>query len=138
MKHIKQEKMLDLVDIFNTFQRTVLEKKPPLLQMYNDVRMMNFKIRPLYGDLSILNFKNSGFVETLWSLGKLDEFFNKQIKNVSEDQRTVFHRLFDDMYHNYHERLNTLHMKSEEINNIPGVGFELEIFREHKEKRKLN
>lgn len=128
---MQKEKKLDIIDMFRMFQQTVLENKPSFSQMYNDVRMMKFKIRPLYGDLSTLNFSNIEFVETLWRLGKLDDFFQNQIKNISEKEKNMFHRLFNEMYQSYYNKLNSIDMKSEDIQK---TGFELEIFRDHTEK----
>jgi hypothetical protein len=132
-----QKKMIDIVDMFNTFQRDVLENKPTFTQMYNEIRMMNFKIRPLQGDLSVLDFKNTQFIETLWSLGKLDEFFQYHVQHVGERQKTTFYRLFDEMYETYQSDLNAINMKTEEVTRSAGSGFELEIFKERRD-RKLN
>ena len=46
--------------------------------MFEEVRMMKFKIKPIQGDVSAFNLKNERFIESLWSLGKLDEFFHKE------------------------------------------------------------
>lgn len=130
-----QQKSVDLLEMFNTFQRDVLENKPSFAQMFNEIRMMNFKIRPLYGDLSELDFQNMQFVETLWSLGKLDEFYQDNVDLISKKQETMFYRLFNEMYEIYHDELNAVNIKSEDYNARGYRGFEMEIFRETAEKQ---
>ena len=70
----KKNKM-DVVEMMSTFQNTILNNKPNEKDMYDEVRMMRFKVKPVHGDLSVLNINNHHFMEILWSLGKMDEFF---------------------------------------------------------------
>ena len=51
--------------------------------MYEEIRMMKFRIRPLQGNVLSVNLNNEKFIEVLWSMGKLDEFYgDKQNKLV--------------------------------------------------------
>jgi UDP-galactopyranose mutase len=88
----------DVVEKVTHFQRQILENKPTFVQMYEEIRMMKFKIRPVVGDISVLNLKNSGFIEILWSLGKLDEFFQHEYGKLSYKKRDLFLRLFDEIH----------------------------------------
>lgn len=135
-KKLQTNEQQDVIEMLNAFQQQVLEKKPSITQMYEEVRMMRFKIRPLFGDISMLDFQNSHFIETLWSLGKLDEFYQDNVDTLPKQQQSLFYSLFNTMYHTYHKSLNDVNLKQENIRSQP-YGFELEIYKE-KRKKKLN
>ena len=124
----------DVLDLVYSFQKKILENKPPQEQMYLDVRMMQFKIRPLQGDVSLLNLKNEHFIEILWSLGKLDEFFQGHIKQVSNKQKNTFYKLFDELYARFQNELNKINLQKEKSNDI-SAGFEMEIFKDRAMKK---
>lgn len=127
---MKKTPQKDIVILFQQFQKDVLDKKPHYNQMFDEVRMMKFKVRPVTGDIGALDFKNSKFVETLWSLGKLDEFFQKEIKKLSNEEKQVFYRLFDDVYQDYQSQLNDINIKADKFDKTSDLAFEVEIFRE--------
>lgn len=103
--------------------------------MISEVRMMQFKIRPVEGDITALNFKNYSFIETLWSLGKLDEFFLQHESKLKKSDKIVFYRLFDGLYEQYRNKLNHINLKKDQYDEgkVPS-GFEVEIFREKSKK----
>lgn len=126
-----KRKTVDVLDIFSKFQHDVLEHKPALEQMYADVQMMQFKVRPLAGDIAGINFDNIIFIETLWSLGKLDEFFHQTVTSLSKTEKKVFYQLFDGLYKQYQSKLNKVNLKTDLPDTSSGA-FEVEIFREKK------
>lgn len=131
---MRKKNNTDVLDLVYRFQKRVLENKPAKEAMYQDVRMMQFKIRPLQGDVSLLNLKNEHFIEILWSLGKLDEFFQRHIEQVSAKQRDTFYRLFDEMYQRFQNELNKINLQKEKSNDL-SAGFEMEIFKERSMKK---
>jgi hypothetical protein len=134
----QRKEINDVVTLISRFQETVLENKPSLPRMYADIRMMKFKVRPLNGEFSNLDFKNETFLETLWSIGKLDDFYQSQVNFVSPHQKEIFHRLFNEMYNSYHQKLNKINLRPEEIRGNSRFGFELEIFRENRQSATKN
>ena len=96
--------------------------------MYEEVRMMKFKIKPLQGDISLLNLGNANFIEILWGLGKLDEFFQGHYKKIAMRKRDLFLRLFDEIHENFQDQLNALNLKPEKVSD--SSMFEMEIFKE--------
>lgn len=88
----------DMLHLFKSFKTTVLDKKVSHEQMVRDVSMMKFKIRPLQGDVMRLNFANATFVETIWQLGMMDEFIEKNIHKIDKNQERAFFSYFDSMY----------------------------------------
>ena len=129
---MKKKVALDAFDMLSNFQTTILNKKPNLQNMFDEVRMMKFRIRPVHGDISILNLKDTQFIELLWSLGKLDEFYQTNVDKISPKQRNTFYRLFDEMQQKFQDELNTLNLKQETPD--PSAGFEMEIYKEKAKK----
>jgi hypothetical protein len=86
----KKNKM-DVVEMMSTFQNTILNNKPNEKDMYDEVRMMRFKVKPVHGDLSVLNINNHHFMEILWSLGKMDEFFSGQCRQPQSGRKKHLH-----------------------------------------------
>lgn len=101
--------------------------------MYEEVRMMNFKIKPLQGDISVINLKDKNFIEILWSLGKLDEFFHGHVEKISQSEQETFFKLIDEMYDKFQEDLNTLDLKQEHFAQASS-SFEMEIYKDNKQR----
>ncbi|OGK09290.1 hypothetical protein A2767_03580 [Candidatus Roizmanbacteria bacterium RIFCSPHIGHO2_01_FULL_35_10] len=126
----------DITDIFRKLKKA-LGTKPTHEKMYEEIRMMRFKIRPISGDISLLQLKNHQLIETLWGLGKLDEVFQKEYDKLGNNQKEVFFRLFDNLYDQYQEELNKINV-SKEIRPKLSQVFEMEIFKDFSAKRKSN
>lgn len=122
----------DAFEIIKGFQTSVLKQTPTVEKMYEEVRMMRFKIKPLQGDISTLDFKNREFISALWSLGKLDEFFQRHFTDLKSEQQEVFFKLMDEMRYEFQNQLNRANIKPQE-NDTKAAIFEMEIFKE-KEK----
>lgn len=131
---MKSQKKTDVFEIITEFQKNLLHKKPSIDEMSKEVSMMKYKVRPVIGDISVLDFKNPEFIEALWSLGKLDEFFHKQATNISEEELDLFQRLVDEMRFNFQDELNHANLKSGIQLKQTQTNFEIEIFKERAKK----
>jgi hypothetical protein len=127
----------DVLSLFGNIQKQILTK-PDVDQMYAEIQMMKFKIRPIQGDLTAFNLKNENFIESLWSLGKLDEFFYKEVPNLSKKEKEVFMRIFDSLYFKYQQQLNHTNLQQKEVFVKNSGLLELEIFKEKKLKKQHN
>ena len=122
----------DVFDMIAQFQLNVLSKKPSAAQMYDEVRLMRFKIRPLNGEITTLDLNNNNFIEMLWGLGKLDEFYQIHIEKLPQNERQIFFRIFDELYQKFQQELNKVNLKREEISQ--NSSFEMEIFKDKTKK----
>lgn len=127
----------DIISLFGNIQK-VISTKPSVNQMFEEVQMMKFKIRPIQGDLMSFNLKNQNFIESLWSLGKLDEFFFKETPSLSKKEKEVFIRLFDNLYSRYQQKLNQSNLQKRKVTLTKTGLLELEIYKERKLKQKVN
>lgn len=125
-------KRTDLLRSLQNFKR-ILENKPSIPKMVKEVQMMNFKVRPLQGDIAVLNLKNQQLLETLWSLGKLEEFFHKEVVQVPADQKELFFTMFDSLQYKLERELNTLSLKNERIAKTSTM-LEMEIIKESSDR----
>ncbi|MCL4363798.1 hypothetical protein M1328_01000 [Patescibacteria group bacterium] len=132
---MKRKTDKDILEVISNFQR-FLDHKPPLKKMYEEIQMMKFKVKPIKGDLSTVDLKNEKFIATLWSLGKLDEFFQKEYDKLTPKNRELFSRVFDSIYHKYQQELNKVSLHFEKPSRETNF-LEVEIFKE-KQTKKVN
>ncbi len=131
---MKKKEAVDLLLILADFQRNTLESKPSIEAMMDEVRMMHFKIRPLQGDVSLLDLREDKLIETLWNLGKLDEFYQKHNNRLSSNQKSIFFNFFDEIYGKFQNQLNKLNLRSTVKTDVPST-IEMEIFKDDSLKR---
>jgi len=133
---MKKKETKDVMEVLSSL-RDIISHKPPTLKMYEEIQMMKFKIRPLQGDVLSINLNNERFLETLWSLGKLDEFFQREYMKMSKKDQEIFLRYFDSLYKNLQQELNKVRLYNKK--NPPKTSIlEMEIFKEKLLKKKVN
>lgn len=134
---MRKKTISKILELFTGFRKD-LEIKPPVNVMYDEIRMMRFKIRPLQGDITLLNLKNERLIETLWQLGKLDDFFQREFKRLSNPQQEIFFNFFEELHSKLQHDLNYVSLRAGRVSPpIPSV-FEMEITKERKETKKFN
>lgn len=127
---MRRQKKTDVFDMIHQFQKNIQEQKPSFNEMSREVSMMKYKIRPVEGDISILNFKSPEFIEALWSLGKLDEFSRQYAEKINPEDENTFIRLIEEIRYRLQQDLNkaninpTLHLQPAQF------VFEMEIYKE--------
>ena len=126
----------DVVEILSNLKKA-LGVRPPFEKMYEEIRMMRFKIKPISGDIFLIQLKNQRLIETLWSLGKLDEVFQQEYKMLDSEQKETFFRLFDNLYQQFQDQLNKINIKPEVRSTLPQV-LEMEIFKDMSTNKKMN
>lgn len=136
MKH-KDPTGKDALQIIAEFQKELLRGDKTIDAMYEEVRMMNFKIRPLTGNVLTLNLKDKSFIQALWNLGKLDEFFHRHQEALKPQERKMFFNMFDNLHERFEHELNKLNVL-EEPSSEPPEAIEMEIFKEYPSKKKFN
>jgi len=130
---MKRKTSKDIIELIRNFQK-FLENKPSFSKMHEEIQMMKFKIRPIYGDISKVNLNNEKFISTLWSLGKLEEFFHKEFYSLSRKNKELFLKIIDSIYMKYHAELNKIDIRAEKT--VFDQGFlEMEIFKEVRSKK---
>lgn len=135
----KKDSTPDMLRLFKTFKSDVLDKKRSHEQMVKEVYMMKFKIRPLQGDVSKLNFSNTTFVETIWQLGKMDDFIEKHLHKIDKKQEHAFFHYFEGMYKQLQNTLNNLPFAPQKGDAFVKHDFiEMEIYKERKNKKLRN
>ncbi len=125
-------KKIDAVDKIKHFQERILANKPEMGEMVYDVRMMNFKIRPISGDITELDYGNNDFIEALWSLGKLDEFFRLEFDSIDLDEKDAFFRMVNDLRVNFQNQLKQANIQAVDFQDKSMMQlFEIEIIKDN-------
>ena len=127
---------IDLVDSLKRMQR-ILANRPEYKEMLEEVRMMRFKIRPIVGNITEINLKDLHLVETLWSLGKLEEFFDRDYDRLPLKQRNSFLRIFDSIKDRLQNNLNKVNIRQSDFKSTSPL-IEMEIVKELPLKRQIN
>ncbi|GIW64357.1 MAG: hypothetical protein KatS3mg092_0290 [Patescibacteria group bacterium] len=131
---MRRKKTQDIIEELIQFQKS-LEKKPSFEEMFTQIKMMKFRLKPIQGSLINFDFQNKKFVEILWSLGKLDEFFMKKINDFQNDEeKERFFQFFTQICNNYQEKLNKIPV-SKIQNNFDNINIlEVEIYKSENKK----
>ena len=93
---------------------------------------MSFKIRPVAGDISLLNFKNQQLIEVLWGLGKIDDFFRKEFRRLRIHEKKTFFKLVGQMRGKLETQLNKINFRKP-IETPQAI--EMEIVKEYPRKK---
>ncbi|KKQ37603.1 MAG: hypothetical protein US54_C0030G0010 [Candidatus Roizmanbacteria bacterium GW2011_GWA2_37_7] len=125
-------KKTDAVDKIKRFQEEILAKKPTFGDMVHDVRMMNFKIRPVSGNIAELDYGNNDFIDALWSLGKLDEFFRSEFETIDTEEQDAFFRMINNLRVNFQNKLKQANIQADDFEDASMMQlFEIEIIKDN-------
>ncbi len=122
----------EVLELVKKFYQEVLAKKPSYEKMKEEAKIMGVSLRPVMGDL--FNFateKKERLVEIVWTIGKLDEFMSKKVKNLPKKEIELFLELFNELYINKLAREMSFSEKEK-------FSIELEIMKRMPLRKKLN
>lgn len=127
----------DIFAVLVEFEEQVLQSKPVLARMKEEVRMMDFKIRPVQGDISNLDLTSTKFIEALWCMGKLDELYQHIGDEYSDRDRELFGQFAANLQNTYMRELQHV-MVSNSQEDTSAAQIEIEIYRESIAKHGMN
>lgn len=133
----KNEKKEDVISLLSYYQKTVIANKPSLEIMLDEIKMMNFKIRPLSGDFSIINGMDSKLIEMIWNLGKLDQLYRDKENLLKSKDRKLFMKFFESIHEKFQKDLGLLKFKNNDQVESSNI-LEMEVFREAPRRRRVN
>lgn len=139
MKRADVQERNKVLDLIKKITLEVENARPSRERMIEDVKMMNFKIRPLIGDIFELTRKEVGFLESLWKIGKIEEIVAGGINELNNREKEIFLRYLENFQKQMERRISSIikQLPPEESKNINIL--ELEVFKEKKrDKRDLN
>ena len=124
------------------FIREVIDEvnlvNPSTDEMIADIKMMNFTLRPLSGDIFSLAERQLGLLESLWKIGKIEEIVTRATDSLSADERIVFFNYIDSleaqMQNKIAESINKLSPAEQKKFKL----VKLEVFRKEKLKKDIN
>lgn len=121
--------------------KNILNKKPSLEEMKEEVRLMGFHIKPLDGNPAIISkVKNDKFIEALWTLGKIDILMEKNFHRLTSEQKKIILQSIEEI-----EKKNDLTLPLEELSSFKNDNDKntspylmIEIFRKSHLKKIIN
>ncbi len=130
-------KSVDAFDLLAQFRHEVTHHKPPVRQMEQEVRMSALKIRPFAGDVFHLNMANAHFIDTLWSMLKLEEYMSRADEVLSRADARIFYQAMNQYRDKLQEQINLIdmrlpHVKSQKVTHPVAM----EIFRDISKRAK--
>lgn len=97
MKNTSSKTALALIQ---KIKREIEESQPSIHTMIEEVKMMQFIIKPIHGDLSSLIKKDHTFVTALWKLGKIDHIIHTEAEQLDSKEKKLFFNYIE------HQRLS--------------------------------
>jgi hypothetical protein len=128
-----------VLDLIKKITIEVENARPSRERMIEDIKMMNFKIRPLVGDVFELVRREVGFLESLWKIGKIEEIVAGGIAELNDREKEIFLQYLEDFQKQMERRISSVikQLPPEASKNMSVL--ELEVFREKKGyKKNLN
>ncbi len=138
MKGLRRNvKRLDIASLLSQYQQAVVLNKPTLAIMLDEIKMMNFKIRPLSGDVSLIRAMDSKLIEMVWNLGKLDQLYREKHQLLKLRDRELFLKFFESMHEKFQKELGLVQLTvPEEVESSHAL--EMEVFRDTPRRKKSN
>lgn len=104
----------------------IISVTPSRETMLEDIKMMQFKIRPLTGNVFDLARQENRFLEALWKTGKIEEIISQVLPQLDKKERETF-------FHYLRHLQSSLGEKITYGENVKI--FEFEVFREYLQKK---
>jgi len=127
---------VDLMESLRSIKK-ILDNRPNSQEMLKEVRMMRFKIKPIFGNVTEIDLNDFRLIETLWSLGKLEEFVDREYRHISYKDRMTFIRILTSIKDRLKDNLNKIDIKRTNPRSAASL-IEMEILREIPRKKQVN
>jgi hypothetical protein len=135
----KKAKKGDVFTFVMLSLKEILEKKPPLAKMKEEVNLMGFSIRPIEGDPQIMkNIDDRQFIETLWTIGTIDGLMEKNFYRLSGEQKEIVLNALSKIKENLILKAKIKPEMMEEFDQETPPYLMLEIFRKEPLKKNIN
>lgn len=109
--------------------------RPTPEQMFNDIKMMKFKVRSISGNIFDLGNQQFGFLESLWRVAKTEEIITGAIDGLDYKEREVVFRFLDNLEMSAQEKISAMIDKLPHEDQQKAKILRVEIFREPRIKK---
>jgi hypothetical protein len=129
MVNVKSNK-INALDLIQKINEDIERHKPSKEAMMEDIKMMNFKVKPVSGDIFSLTKKDIGFIESLWRLGKVEEMVSDKLEHLAENEKDIFFNYLDDLQVRTQQEIAVAISQLSKKEQKKMEFLELEIFKE--------
>lgn len=139
MKKISGQEKNKVLDLIKKITFEIESARPSRERMIEDIKMMNFKIRPLVGDIFELAKREMGFLESLWKIGKIEEIVFGGVSKLNDEEREIFFHYLNNFQSQIERKISSIMKQSLPEGSKNAYVLELEIIKEGKgQKKTLN
>lgn len=107
----------------------IVKTTPPFNQMIKEIKMMHLKIKPVFGDITKINFRNQKLLKTLWQIGKIEEFYNFWANNVKKEEKKIFNQMIFESKNQVEAKLREIKVDAYSEVSTPPQLVEMELFK---------
>ncbi|OGK57033.1 hypothetical protein A3J15_01560 [Candidatus Roizmanbacteria bacterium RIFCSPLOWO2_02_FULL_38_10] len=102
--------------------------------MLTDIKYMNYRIRPIGGDIFILAGKHDHLLRSLWKLSKIEEAVVHAANTLDDKQRDVFFDYIDSFENQMQRHIQDSMEKLSKSERLPFKTMTLEVSRQVKKR----
>lgn len=141
MNKTKKQENNRALELIKKITWEIKNARPSKEKMLEEIKMMNFKIRPIVGDVFEIAKRKEIFLESLWKIGKIEQIISGIMNKLTEEERDMFLQFMERLQSQMEEKLTSfLSNPSQSFDEKKEITIlELEIFKEKNiNKRRLN
>jgi len=123
--------------VYQLVEKLILEidqSSPSREQMLTDIKYMNYRIRPIGGDIFILAGKHDHLLRSLWKLSKIEEAVVHAANTLDDKQRDVFFDYIDSFENQMQRHIQDSMEKLSKSERLPFKTMTLEVSRQVKKR----
>ncbi|HLD27077.1 MAG TPA: hypothetical protein VJB63_03925 [Patescibacteria group bacterium] len=116
---MKNDPSKTAISLIQKIKQEIEESNISIHTMIEEVKMMQFTIKPIHGDISLLIKKDHAFIAALWKLGKMDHIISTEASQLNNKEKKIFFNYIE------HQKLSA----TQRISSHHTADFEVEIVK---------
>lgn len=90
---------------------------------------MKFSVKSLGSNISSIDFQNKKLIETLWKMGKIEQYFDSEFVKLKNSDKQIFLEFFNKAHSKLQKELNNVQLRTLSHQNAENQKIVLQIFR---------
>lgn len=128
----------NVVNLIKKIMIEIEQARPTKEEMLQDLKLMNLKVRPIVGDIFMLNSGEHGLLETLWRIGKIEEIFMVAADTLGENERGTLFKYLESVESQSQRKIKDAIENLTPIEKRNMKLLKLEVIRKRRTKRDIH
>lgn len=120
----------NVIDLIKKVDEEIKNIRPEKEKIVQEIKMMNFKIRTLSGDIFTMRKERASFMEALWKIGKIESIVNKALLKLNSKDKKLFLEYFFNLQRQTQEKIASMIEKKSPDDYQDAKVFEFEVFKD--------